>query len=71
MWEEFSEDIQRNMMEGVGHNIIAHLTTSCGILKFSLKLTLEHSKLKSLCDASVTRIGDTLLYGFPQNALEN
>ena len=35
----------------------------------SLKLKFNCSKLKSLCDASVTRIGDTLSYGFPQTEL--
>ena len=33
---------------------------------FSLKLMFERSKLESLRDISVTRIGDTLSYGFLQ-----
>ena len=33
---------------------------------FSLKLTLNHLKLESLCDVSITRIGDTLSYSFSQ-----
>ena len=33
---------------------------------FSLRLMLERSKLESLRDVSVTRIGDTLSHGFPQ-----
>ena len=31
---------------------------------------VDHSKLESLRDVSVTRIGDTLSYGFPQTVLE-
>ena len=33
---------------------------------FSLKLTFDRSKLESLCDVSVTRIGDTISFGFWQ-----
>ena len=33
---------------------------------FSLRLMFEHSELESLRDVSVTKIGDTLSYGFPQ-----
>ena len=33
---------------------------------FSLKLISDCSKLESLCDISVTRMGDTLHYGFLQ-----
>ena len=29
----------------------------------------DRSKLESLCDVSITRIGDTLSCGFPQTAL--
>ena len=36
---------------------------------FSLRLTFELSKSESLRDVSVTRIGDTFSYGFPQTAL--
>ena len=36
---------------------------------FSLKLTFERSKSESLCDVSVTIIGDTFSYGFPQTVL--
>ena len=36
---------------------------------FSLRLMFERSKLESLRDVSVTRIGDTLSYGFPQTEL--
>ena len=37
---------------------------------FSLRLMFGRSKLESLCDVSVTRIGDAFSYGFPQNALK-
>ena len=40
VWEQFSGEVQKNRMD-----IIAYLTTSHGILKFSLKLMFEHSKL--------------------------
>ena len=33
---------------------------------FSLKLMFDRSKSESVCDASITRIGDTLSYGFAQ-----
>ena len=33
---------------------------------FSLRLMFDRSKLESLRDVSVTRIGDALSYGFPQ-----
>ena len=33
---------------------------------FFFGLIFDHSKLESLCDISVTRIGDALSYGFPQ-----
>ena len=36
---------------------------------FPLRLMFERSKLESLRDVSVTRIGDTLSYGFPQTEL--
>ena len=36
---------------------------------FSLRLTFELSKSESLRDVSVTRIGDTFSYGFPQTVL--
>ena len=36
---------------------------------FSLRLRFERSKLESLRDVRVTRIGDTLSYGFPQTGL--
>ena len=38
---------------------------------FSLKLIFDRSKLESLCDISITRIGDTLSYGFPQTVDDN
>ena len=38
---------------------------------FFLKLMFDRSKLESLCDVSVTRIGDTLSYGSPQTELVN
>ena len=36
---------------------------------FSLRLMFDRSKLESLRDVSVTRIGDAFSYGFPQTAL--
>ena len=39
-------------------------STPSGLL--SLKLMFDRSKLESLCDVKVTRIGDTLSYGLPQ-----
>ena len=36
---------------------------------FSLKLMFDRSKLESLRDVSVTRIGDTLSYDFIQTGL--
>ena len=36
---------------------------------FSLKLMFERSKSESLRDVSVTRIGDTLSYGFPHTVV--
>ena len=36
---------------------------------FPLRLMFERSKSESLRDESVTRIGNTLSYGFPQSAL--
>ena len=38
---------------------------------FSLRLMFVHSKSESLHDVSVTRIGDTLSYGFPQTVLRD
>ena len=35
-------------------------------LLFSLKLMFERLKIESLRDVGITRIGDTLSYGFPQ-----
>ena len=36
---------------------------------FSLRLIFKRSTLESLRDVSVTRIGDTLSYGFPQTVI--
>ena len=36
---------------------------------FSLRLVFDRSKLEPLRDVSITRIGDTLSYGFPQTEL--
>ena len=38
-------------------------STSSGL--FSLKLMFECSKSESLRDVSVTRVGDTISYGYP------
>ena len=36
---------------------------------FSLRLMFDRSKLESLWDVNVTRIGDTLSNGFPQTVV--
>ena len=38
---------------------------------FSLRLMIDRSKLESLRDVSVTRIGDTLSHGFPQTVYDD
>ena len=38
---------------------------------FSMGLMFDRSKLESPRDVSVTRISDTLSYGFPQTELHN
>ena len=53
--------------ERSSRNLLEFEVTSSRL--FSLRLMFDRSKLESLRDVSVTRIGDTLSYSFPQTEL--